>query len=69
MGTIAKSLGFNVISLDLKNADINCDILEWDYKNLTETILILFGAVLRAPNTVEQKQHEKETLNMQIVLS
>ena len=26
VGTIAKSLGFNVISLDLKNADINCDI-------------------------------------------
>ena len=32
VGTIARSLGFNVISLDLKNADINCDILEWDYK-------------------------------------
>ena len=32
VGLIAKSLGFNVISLDLKNADINCDILEWDYK-------------------------------------
>ena len=32
VGTIAKSLGYNVISLDLKNADINCDILEWDYK-------------------------------------
>ena len=32
VGTIAKSLGFNVISLDLKNADINTDILEWDYK-------------------------------------
>ena len=31
VGTIAKSLGFNVISLDLKNADINTDILEWDY--------------------------------------
>ena len=30
VGTIAKSLGFNVISLDLKNADINTDILEWD---------------------------------------
>ena len=27
VGTIAKSLGFNVISLDLKNADINCEIL------------------------------------------
>ena len=32
VGTISKSLGFNVISLDLKNADINTDILEWDYK-------------------------------------
>ena len=32
VGTIARSLGFNVISLDLKNADINTDILEWDYK-------------------------------------
>ena len=32
VGTIAAKLGFNVISLDLKNADINTDILEWDYK-------------------------------------
>ena len=32
VGTIARSLGFNVISLDLKNDDVNCDILEWDYK-------------------------------------
>ena len=32
VGKIARDLGFNVISLDLKNADINCDILEWDYK-------------------------------------
>ena len=32
VGHIAKSLGYNVISLDLKNADINTDILEWDYK-------------------------------------
>ena len=32
VGTIAKSLGYNVISLDLKNADINTDIFEWDYK-------------------------------------
>ena len=32
VGTIAKSLGFNVISLDLKNADINTDNLEWDCK-------------------------------------
>ena len=32
VGKVAKSLGYNVISMDLKNADINCDILEWDYK-------------------------------------
>ena len=30
VGKVAKSLGYNVISLDLKNADINCDILSWD---------------------------------------
>ena len=37
VGLIAKSLGFNVISLDLKNADINCDILEWDYKQFDKS--------------------------------
>ncbi|MCR9103604.1 MAG: hypothetical protein NXI25_26905, partial [bacterium] len=37
VGTIARSLGFNVISLDLKNADINCDILEWNYKQFDKS--------------------------------
>ena len=55
VGTIAKSLGYNVISLDLKNADINTDILEWITNSLTETILILFGVVHRAQNTAKQK--------------
>ena len=32
VGTVAKEMGFEVVSLDLKNADINCDILNWDYK-------------------------------------
>ena len=32
VGKVARDLGFNVISLDLKNADINIDILKWDYK-------------------------------------
>mgnify|MGYP000213327476 CR=1 FL=1 len=31
VGNVARSLGFDVISLDLKNADINTDILDWDY--------------------------------------
>ena len=29
---VAKRLHWYVVSLDLKDADINCDILDWDYK-------------------------------------
>ena len=32
VGTIAKDMGWDVVSLDLKGADINCDILQWKYK-------------------------------------
>ena len=32
IGRVAKNRGFDVVSLDLKNADINCNILEWDFK-------------------------------------
>ena len=32
VGTTARDLGFNVISLDLKNANIDTDILKWNYK-------------------------------------
>ena len=32
VGKVARSRGFDVVSLDLKNADINCDILQWNYK-------------------------------------
>ena len=31
VGKICKELGYEVVSLDLKNADINCNILDWDY--------------------------------------
>jgi site-specific DNA-cytosine methylase len=31
VGKICKELGYEVISLDLKNADINCNIMDWDY--------------------------------------
>jgi hypothetical protein len=31
VGKVAGQLGYEVISLDLKDADINCDILNWDY--------------------------------------
>ena len=32
VGKVAEQLGYDVTSLYLKNADINTDILEWDYK-------------------------------------
>ena len=32
VGTVAKQLGYEVTSLDLKNADINCDIMSWNYR-------------------------------------
>ena len=32
VGNVAKRLGYEVVSLDLKNADISSNILEWDYK-------------------------------------
>jgi hypothetical protein len=31
VGNVAKALGWEVVSLDLKNADIQTDILEWDF--------------------------------------
>ena len=31
VGKIAENLGFDVVSLDIKNADIECDIMDWDY--------------------------------------
>ena len=32
VGKVCKELGYEVVSLDLAGADINTDILEWDYK-------------------------------------
>ena len=39
VGTVAKDMGWDVVSLDLKGADINCDILQWKYKNISSEIL------------------------------
>tara|TARA_R110000868_G_scaffold293854_1_gene554339 strand:- start:18 stop:608 length:591 start_codon:yes stop_codon:yes gene_type:complete len=32
VGKVCNLLNYEVVSLDLKNADINCNILDWDYK-------------------------------------
>ena len=36
-GKIAEQMGWEVISLDLQDADINTDIMEWDYKSFAES--------------------------------
>ena len=33
VSAVAQALGYNVVSLDLHGADINCDVLTWDYKS------------------------------------
>ena len=32
VGKVAESLGYEVVSLDLQDADININIMDWDYK-------------------------------------
>ena len=55
VGAVAKDLGYSVVSLDLKNADINCDILNWDYKKYALDIFNLFGVAPHVRSIVELK--------------
>ena len=34
VGKVARKLGYDVVSLDLKNADIETDILKWNYREI-----------------------------------
>ena len=40
VGKVAEQLGYEVTSLDLKHADINTDILNWDYTTYEPNILM-----------------------------
>ena len=56
VGKIAENLGFNVVSLDIKNADIECDII----LSILLNILILYGRLRHVQNIVKQKLPELE---------
>ena len=43
-GTGSSELGFSVISLDLKNATINEDILQWDYTKFHKDFDIVWAS-------------------------
>ena len=47
---VAKELGFDVVSLDLKDANINTDILNWDYKQFNRNN---FQIIWASPPCVE----------------
>ena len=52
VGKVAKTLGWEVVSLDLKNADINEDILEWDYEKYEPNYLDFIWASPHVQNIV-----------------
>ena len=50
VGKVAKELGYDVVSLDLKDANINTDILNWDYKQFNRNN---FQIIWASPPRVE----------------
>ena len=50
VGSVAKNMGWTVVSLDLKGADINCDILQWKYKKYP---VKYFDFVWASPRCIE----------------
>ena len=68
VGKVATLLGYDVVSVDLKNADINADILTWDYKQYDMGTLVLSMLLHHAQNTVWLRLLEREILKRQTAL-
>ena len=67
VGTIAKSLGYNVISLDLKMLILIVIYLNGTINSLINHTSHVSGHHPRALNTAKQKRQELGILNMLIV--
>ena len=51
IGKITTNYNFEITSLDKDmEATIKTDILDWNYKNILQNILMLYGLVRHAPN-------------------
>jgi len=50
VGKVAGDFGFDVVSLDLKNANINTDILQWNYKEFNRND---FDVIWASPPCIE----------------
>ena len=44
VGRVAKELGYTVVSLDLKNADINQDILNWEIQKFDKVFDVVWAS-------------------------
>jgi hypothetical protein len=44
VGKICKEKGYEVVSLDLKNADINTNIMEWNYRDISNNFDIIWAS-------------------------
>ena len=44
VGKVARELGYEVVSLDLKNADINSDIMKWDFTMLKKDFNVVWAS-------------------------
>ena len=49
VGKVFRENGHHVISLDLKGADINCNILDWNYKTFNEEHIECFDYIHASP--------------------
>ena len=56
-------MGWTVVSLDLKGADINCDILQWKYKKYPVKYFDLSGLLPPVLNTVLLKRLETRKID------
>ena len=69
VGLVAKARGFNAISLDLKNADINTDILKWDYKQFNRNHFSFIWASPPCAEYSKAKTTGIRNIEYEIVLS
>ena len=69
IGNVGREMGWDVISLDRDmEADIEWDIMDWDYKVYPKNILMLSGHLLHVLNIVLLKQLHQEILKVLIKL-
>ena len=65
VGKVAETIGYDVMSLDLKTADINCGILDWDHTIYEH---VYFDVVWASPPCTEYSQAKSTGVRKSIML-